>query len=402
MRIYSFDDVIGNANVIAMMRQSLINNTFPQISIFSGVYGTGKSTCAEIVALALTCDNSTNGNPCLGCANCRNTLNAYKTTAMSSNVVKINVGQKNKNVDVDKMINDIFVLKSSDKNMVYIIEEAHSLSDNQQTALLEELDKISKGIYVIFCTTKITRLLPELRSRAISFSFSRITDSEAEQLLDLLGSKRHAELGSPVKKIIINYSRGVPRQITNLYDFVSSGQYKSETLASFLGVISNQTFINLFDIMITGDMFMYIDCLEQIIKSYTLDIIIEQLKDFMLKVIFLLEGNLREDFYVAEIEDIRKIFLNVDAFKVASIIHGIPYNASEADFKFAMLKIKQLLSGKTLGNIISDKSVNGVLQAQNAVKVAKEVTNFKHEEQNKEGLTPINLNRLTAFGGDTV
>ena len=156
MRLYKFDDVIGNSQTVTILRQSVINHSFKQISVFSGMYGTGKSTCAEITGLALTCKEPVNGNPCLLCDNCRSTLSALRTTGASSHVIKINVAQKNTKADVDEMIRDIFILKASDTRVVYIIEEAHALSDAQQTALLEELDKIPEGVFVIFCTTKLT------------------------------------------------------------------------------------------------------------------------------------------------------------------------------------------------------------------------------------------------------
>ena len=142
MRLYDYDDVVGNTATLAIMRQSLHNGMFPHISVYGGVYGTGKSTCAEITAMALTCENEKNDNPCGVCPTCKANIQAFQTTGESSWVHKVNVGQKNSKADVDDMIRDIFVLQSGNRNSVYIIEEAHSLNDAQQTALLEELSLI--------------------------------------------------------------------------------------------------------------------------------------------------------------------------------------------------------------------------------------------------------------------
>ena len=215
MRLYDYDDVVGNTATLAIMRQSLHNGMFPHISVYGGVYGTGKSTCAEITAMALTCENEKSDNPCGVCPTCKANIQAFQTTGESSWVHKVNVGQKNSKADVDDMIRDIFVLQSGNRNSVYIIEEAHSLNDAQQTALLEELDKIASNVYVIFCTTKPTRLLKELRSRAIMFNFNRLNNAESTLLLNKCCEKSKVSLDGSVKNLIIGYSKGVPRQITN-------------------------------------------------------------------------------------------------------------------------------------------------------------------------------------------
>lgn len=401
MRLYSFDDVVGNSNIIPVIRQSLVNKTFPQITIFSGIYGTGKSTCAEIASLSLTCDNPDNGNPCLVCDKCIGSINALQKTGENTRIIKKNVGQKNTKADVDAMIKDIFILKASEDAVVYIIEEAHSLSDSQQTALLEELDKIPKGVYVIFCTTKITKLIPELRSRAINYAFSRISDAEASLLLDRLCVKRKFPISFEAKKIIISHSRGIPRQLTNLYDFVASGQYKTETLAAFLGVINEGDFISLFEATISDDMFIYSNTLDQFIKSYPLDSFIEQLKEFILKAVFLLEGNIKEGLSSEETNSIRSIFANTDILKIASSIGNIPNNASEADFKFAMLRIRQQMHNKNLGDIVKDKAVVAAAQKSKASAMYTEHTVQKREELNNTQMKGLSMAFLNQFGGDT-
>lgn len=400
MRLYNFNDVVGNNNVVAVIRQSVINNTFPQIAIFSGVYGTGKSTCAEITALALTCSGQIQGNPCLTCVNCRNTLQALQTTAANERVIKINVGQKNTKADVDTMIREIFILKSSEEKVVYIIEEAHSLSSMQQTALLEELDKIPKGVHVIFCTTKVTKIIPELRNRAIEFDFKRITDNEAMTLLNNLSLKKSFQLDNEAKKIIIGHSKGIPRQLTNMFDFIASNQYKTTTIADFLGIVNEEEFILFFEAMKSSDMFTYVSFISDCIKAHSLPSFVEQLKEFTLKVVFLLEGNVVADFIPTDIERLSSIFSGLNLIKIATLIGQIPNDVSEIDFNFNMFKIKQLFNNKDLASVVKDKHINAVVQSNNAVKLNKEQENFDRVEMNKVSFAPLNMSFLNQFGGD--
>lgn len=396
MRIYDFNDVVGNGNIVAMIRQSLLNGTFPQISIFSGQYGTGKSTCAEIVALALTCEKEPVDNPCLCCNNCRSTIKTLQTTAENSRVVKINVGKKNSKADTAAMIEDIFVLKSSESKVVYIIEEAHALED-RQVALLEELDKIPKGVYVIFCTTKLTKILPELRSRAINFAFTRITDADANTLLDNLGRKRSFFLDEESKKIIRSAARGIPRQLTRLYEFIADGDYKTETIADFLGIVNESDFVSLFEVMKNNDMLIFSKMLDQYVKSYSLDSFIEQLKEFVIKVTFLIEGGITEGLYMSDVDRLQKVFSNVDSVKVSMLVSGIPFNATEADFKFAMIKLRQYMCNKNLNDIIKNKAVDAVTQNSKAKALSAEVTAVERETKNHNSLSPINTAFLEQF-----
>ena len=234
----------------------------------------------------------------------------------------------------------------------------------------------------------------------INYAFTRITDKDAEQLLDRLCLKNMFPLDKESKRIIINNSRGIPRQITNLFDFVKNGQYKSETLASFLGVISETDFINLLESMSSDDMFLYTNTLDQYMKTYSLDAFIEQLKDFILRVVFLMEGNIADGFEETDISRLRNIFRNIDITKVATIISNISNHTSEADFKFAMLKLRQLMHNKNISNIVNENAITAVTQSGKAKQLSSEISHYKKVEQNENAMKPLNVAYLNQFGGD--
>lgn len=398
MRLYNFNDVIGNTATLAVMRQSLHNGMFPHISIYGGVYGTGKSTCAEITAMSLTCEQEKNDNPCGVCAVCRSNIQAFKTTGQSTWVRKINVGQKNTKADVDEMIRDIFVLQAGSKNNVYIIEEAHSLSDAQQTALLEELDKIALNVYVIFCTTKPTRLLKELRSRAIMFNFNRLNNSESKLLLNKCCEQNSVNIDNSVKNLIMGYAKGVPRQLTNLIEFIANGQFQTQTIAEFLGVVDSEYFINLLETMLTNDLQLMILCLEEILAKYSLDLIIEQMKNFMLNVTFLIEGDVKDEFSSDDVRRLSSIFSGKDILTLNQIVQSISYNATEAEFKYKMLKLRQALNGKTLGNIVRDNNIDANTQKYRAKHLEEEQHSIEVTQTNENPLTALDLNSLVEMG----
>lgn len=221
MRIYTFDQLIGNQHCISILKTCITQGTLPHFTIFHGIGGTGKSTCAEITALAMTCQHTMNGSPCLECTSCKSNLDAIKSGTKSSTVAKINLGRENTKTDVDRMIKEIFTLQSSERNCVYILEEAHALSTALQTSLLEEIDRLDSKTYIILCTTKLNDLIPELRSRAVLFQFKRLTDKESRLLLDKYLQDNRISMEEEAKLAILNYTKGIPREIVTSTEFLS-------------------------------------------------------------------------------------------------------------------------------------------------------------------------------------
>lgn len=380
MRVYNFNEVIGNVSSVSVIMQSLKNGSFPHISIFSGMYGTGKSTCAEIVSLYLTCDNPIDNNPCLVCPQCKASLNALQNTGSSNRVFKINVGRINKKADMEELMRDIFDLKISDRNVVYVIEEAHALDDSQQTALLEEVDRLSSNVYIIFCTTKPTKILPELRSRAMTFNFSRLNDSEASVLFELQCDKKHVTIqDSSIKEMILQYAKGVPRTIVNLIDFICSNDFETQTIADFLGIIDEDSFLLLFESMKATDLFSMITAIDNLLSKNTRDAVIEQMKSFILRVLFLEEGSVVDGFNVRELERIHFIFDKCDVIKIAKIIDSIKYNASESELKFKLLQVRQLLSNSSTSAIIVENKIKAVQQHREAEHLREEQENLEQQ-----------------------
>lgn len=400
MRLYNFNDVIGNVSSVSIIQQSLQNNTFPHIAIFSGMHGTGKSTCAEIASLYLTCDEPIDGNPCLKCSQCINSIAALQSTGNSNRISKINVGRINKKSDMEDLIRNIFDLQISDKNVVYIIEEAHALNDEQQTALLEEIDRLSDNVYIIFCTTKPTRILQELRSRAINFSFNRLSNSEASVLFELYCRKVNVTVtDNEIKNMILQYAKGIPRNIVNLIDFICSNEFENKTIAEFLGIIEEDSFLLLFESMKGQDFTTMLNVLNDLLSKHTRDLFIEQLKNFILNVLFFIEGGIVDPFNIGEMERLHIIFDNVDVTQVATLIESLRYNATESDVKFRLLKVRQLLltGSSSVKPIITNTHSVAHKQASVANHLGEMQNAYVQQVQNDNSLQQLDLEYLTGL-----
>lgn len=221
MRLLNFNRVVGNMSTKNIIIKSLSHaNGFPQVSSFVGLSGTGKSTCAEISALRLICENPDGPNPCLKCNSCKEGLKAVVGNTQSRRIKKINSASVDKEV-MESLIREIFHQESTEST-VRIFEEVHCLDNTLQTKLLEELDRIPENMYVMFCTTKPLSMLPELRNRCQTFKFNRLTSTQANLLIDSECSRLKVNLPRNIRRLILTHTRGIPREITRDMEFVQN------------------------------------------------------------------------------------------------------------------------------------------------------------------------------------
>lgn len=381
MRLYRFKDVIGNKASVKMLSKSLERNALPNFIILSGVPGTGKSTCAEITGLRLTCRNPKGPEPCLECDSCKSNIRALQSTGESNNLVKKNLGLTNSKKDIEQIINEIFILKGSVGNSVYILEEAHSLGKNEQTALLEEIDRVDANTYIIICTTKPFSLLPELRSRAISFSFNSLNSEDLNILFDRTCLK--LGLGIPksdIKQTIINYSKGVPRDLVNLLDFIKKNGASEDEIKAFLGEIPASLFINLFQNLKAG-MASSVVLIDDLLRTININELTFRLKEFLLDVMFLLEADIKGKFTKQEKDAILDLFTKSKLNKLLSIFEKVDIkNITEVDLKYILIKCSRVLNDSKVANVITRNNKEASKQHYQTAKVAKEVEEFNNDD----------------------
>ena len=400
MRIYTFDQLIGNQHCISILKTCITQGTLPHFTIFHGIGGTGKSTCAEITALAMTCQHTMNGSPCLECTSCKSNLDAIKSGTKSSTVAKINLGRENTKTDVDRMIKEIFTLQSSERNCVYILEEAHALSTALQTSLLEEIDRLDSKTYIILCTTKLNDLIPELRSRAVLFQFKRLTDKESRLLLDKYLQDNRISMEEEAKLAILNYTKGIPREIVTSTEFLSRNTKTLEELLDHIQQINDTVYFELFQVLATGTIYDLNCYLKEEVDKYDIRNFINGLKEFYINMFFQIEGNvdtLAQTSNVMEFTSVSEILKKVDRFSLGNLINKLPSNAKRVDLSFFLINLYQYFHNKKTSDIVREKKQSVITQKSIAAVSANEV------EKSSEGLTSLHAfstgNTKYKFGG---
>lgn len=400
MRIYTFDQLIGNQHCISILKTCITQGTLPHFTIFHGIGGTGKSTCAEITALAMTCQHTMNGSPCLECTSCKSNLDAIKSGTKSSTVAKINLGRENTKTDVDRMIKEIFTLQSSERNCVYILEEAHALSTALQTSLLEEIDRLDSKTYIILCTTKLNDLIPELRSRAVLFQFKRLTDKESRLLLDKYLQDNRISMEEEAKLAILNYTKGIPREIVTSTEFLSRNTKTLEELLDHIQQINDTVYFELFQVLATGTIYDLNCYLKEEVDKYDIRNFINGLKEFYINMFFQIEGNvdtLAQTSNVMEFTSVSEILKKVDRFSLGNLINKLPSNAKRVDLSFFLINLYQYFHNKKTSDIVREKKQSVMTQKSIAAVSANEV------EKSSEGLSSLHAfstgNTKYKFGG---
>jgi len=400
VRIYTFDQLIGNQHCISILKTCITQGTLPHFTIFHGIGGTGKSTCAEITALAMTCQHTMNGSPCLECTSCKSNLDAIKSGTKSSTVAKINLGRENTKTDVDRMIKEIFTLQSSERNCVYILEEAHALSTALQTSLLEEIDRLDSKTYIILCTTKLNDLIPELRSRAVLFQFKRLTDKESRLLLDKYLQDNRISMEEEAKLAILNYTKGIPREIVTSTEFLSRNTKTLDELLDHIQQINDTVYFELFQVLATGTIYDLNCYLKEEVDKYDIRNFINGLKEFYINMFFQIEGNvdtLAQTSNVMEFTSVSEILKKVDRFSLGNLINKLPSNAKRVDLSFFLINLYQYFHNKKTSDIVREKKQSVITQKSIAAVSANEV------EKSSEGLSSLHAfstgNTKYKFGG---
>lgn len=382
LRVYDFNNVVGNTSTTGLMKRSLVRKKFPKVAIMGGQAGTGKSTCADIAGMVLTCVEPIDGNPCLKCRNCLDNLQALKTTGRSRNVIKLNLGKLNTKKDIQDMIKEIFVLEAPIGNNVYQLGEMHCVSAADQASLLEEIDKLDDNTYIIITTTKTTSIIPELRSRSISFNFSRLNKTECKLLFDRTCKKLGiSKVPQQLENIIINYSRGIPRDMVNIIDFVNNTSPTIEEIKAFLNVIDSSLFTDLVSAM-HNSLKETVMLMDYMFNTYSYDVVLEQFKKYFVDAMFFITAGIEGELTKEDCKTLGEILNSDSVYKVSKLLQDVnPHKYDEADVKMQFIKIRQALAKKKVGDIITENTKNASSQHVHASRLYNERKDMKEESK---------------------
>lgn len=228
-----FDDVYGQQHVTRTLKNEVACGRISHAYLFTGSRGTGKTSCAKILAKAVNCLNPQNGNPCNECEICRGVDNGSLT-----DVIEIDAASNNGVDNIRDIREEVNFTPAVAKYRVYIIDEVHMLSTGAFNALLKTLEEPPAHVIFILATTDVHKLPPTVLSRCQRFDFKRISSENIVERLKYIAEKENMEITDDAANLIANISDGGMRDAVSLMDscFSISGSVTAETVSTAAGV----------------------------------------------------------------------------------------------------------------------------------------------------------------------
>ena len=209
----TFDDVVGQRHITETLKNQVRTGRLSHAYLFIGTRGTGKTTCAKILAKAVNCENPQNGNPCNRCPTC---LGIDDGTVMD--VVEMDAASNNGVDNVRALRDEAIFSPASAKKRVYIVDEVHMLSTAAFNALLKILEEPPEHLMFILATTELQKVPATILSRCQRHSFKRLDMKSLTDRLDYVASQEHIDLHRDGCELIARLSDGGMRDALSLLD----------------------------------------------------------------------------------------------------------------------------------------------------------------------------------------
>lgn len=219
-----FADVAGQPQVTVTLKNELQAGRIAHAYLFTGSRGTGKTTCAKILAKAVNCLHSVDGDPCGVCESCRGI-----DSGAVMDVVEIDAASNNGVENIRNLREEAAFTPASAKYRVYIIDEVHMLSVGAFNALLKTLEEPPPHVVFILATTEVHKLPATILSRCQRFDFHRIAPEDIAARLMYVAQQEQAELSQDAALVIARVADGALRDALSLLD-QCMGRSKTVTL----------------------------------------------------------------------------------------------------------------------------------------------------------------------------
>ena len=244
-----FEDVVGQSAIVTALRNQVAADRVGHAYLFTGVRGTGKTTCAKIFAKAVNCPHSVQGDPCCECEICRGI-----DDGSILDVVEMDAASNNGVDDVRAIRDETNYTPSQGRKKVYIIDEVHMLSGPAFNALLKTLEEPPSHVVFILATTEIQKVPATILSRCQRYDFGRIRPQDIAERVLYIAGQEGIELTPAAAGLIARLADGALRDALSILDTCagSSNHVDEETVRRMAGVTDKSYLFRLSDALQQG------------------------------------------------------------------------------------------------------------------------------------------------------
>jgi DNA polymerase-3 subunit gamma/tau len=250
-RPQDFDEVVGQEAVVRTLRNAIDRDQVRQAYLFAGPRGTGKTSMARILAKALNCAVGTTTSPDGTCQSC-----VSISAGTSLDVIEMDAASQ-RGIDDIREIRDRVVLQPAEgRHKVYILDEAHQLTDAAWNALLKLIEEPPPHLVFVFCTTELAKVLPTVRSRCQTFAFQRPRFAELVTLLRRVCDGESIEAQNAALALIARSAHGSFRDAVSTLDQLAAattGEITAQAVLQLVGAVEEESLFRLCDAIVDRD-----------------------------------------------------------------------------------------------------------------------------------------------------
>ncbi|MGN1415790.1 MAG: DNA polymerase III subunit gamma/tau [Oscillospiraceae bacterium] len=257
----SFDDVISQPHITGTLKNEIITGKTAHAYIFTGSRGTGKTTCARILAKALVCEHPANGEPCLECDNCRD-----MDAGMLSDIIEIDAASNGGVDDARDLREAASYTPERCRYRIYIIDEVHMLSKDAFNALLKIIEEPPPHVKFIMATTEIHKVLPTILSRCQRFDFRRIRAEDIADRIGYIASKEDFTIDRDAAELIARAADGGMRDALSILDQCAafSDSITAEVVSEAAGMAGMESVFSLTQALASKDTAAALEVVEDV------------------------------------------------------------------------------------------------------------------------------------------
>ena len=235
-RSATFDEVISQEHITTTLKNQIKAGTLAHAYLFTGSRGTGKTTCAKLMAKAVNCLSPVDGNPCGECESCKAIADGCP------DIIEMDAASNNGVDDVRALRDEVMYAPTMCRYKVYIIDEVHMLSASAFNALLKTIEEPPPHVIFILATTEIHKVPATIASRCQQFRFSRIDVEESTKRLCEIAKKENVNITEDAARLISRLSDGGMRDAVSLLDqcISVSADIDEETVRTTAGIAGTE------------------------------------------------------------------------------------------------------------------------------------------------------------------
>ena len=399
----AFDEVIGQEYITKTLKNAVLSNKLAHALIFSGPRGVGKTSTARIVAKSLNCDKGPTPDPCQTCVFCKeisdgNSLDVIEIDAASHTGVK----------DIREIIENIRYLPSLGKTKIYIIDEAHMLSQAAFNALLKTLEEPPPHVIFILATTEVHKIPVTILSRCQRFDFKKVPLEKIRERIKLITSIENIVIADETIDVISKESDGSIRDALSLLDqliatFGSNISY--EDSIRILGILDRSLIRNTISAIFKKDPKTCIEILneacekgvspkrfaEDVLKMLRNALIIKTCGNEMASGISIFDKKEIEEISADQTTETLEMLFNL-MLQGTEIVQKSPY--PQMALEMTLVKLTMLTSTVPLDEILDRiENLYKIVSTNNTIFSNNPVSKTQHENKSSDDVSENVLNK---------